>query len=60
MADISIKNQRDFFKNILLNDNGSLVISVVPKSLPLIKHGNQYKVYKNIILTQSGALKVTE
>ena len=60
MADINVKNQFDFFKNIKLDDDGALKVELFDKKIPVTKEGSQYKVYKKIVLTEEGYLKIVE
>lgn len=59
MPEIKIKNQREFFQNIQLADNGAVIISLESVSSSTDSAINQYNFFKNIILTEEGFLKVT-
>lgn len=60
MADIQVINQRRFFQNIQLDDDGALKVEFVIAQLPVQKEGSQYKVFQKMVLTKEGFLKVIE
>lgn len=60
MADLEIDNQRDFYNEVVLNEDGYLNIALADgvgsDTLPL----NATEFYKQIALNQNGALKIFE
>jgi len=55
---MNIHNQKKFFQNIYLDDNGNMVIIVEDITNPTEKGVNQYNTFKKLCLTPEGYLKV--
>lgn len=55
---MDIKNRKEFFQNIFLDENGNLVIVLDSKTNPTEKGISQYNTYKKLTLTPEGFLKV--
>ena len=57
---MNAENQKEFFQKIALDDNGNVIMVIVPKVLPLEKGDNQYNTFKKLQLTPEGYLKIYE
>lgn len=53
----AIINAKRFFENIVLDNNGNIVIIIENKVNPLKKGISQYNTFKKLSLTQEGYLK---
>ncbi len=57
MADKEINNQRDFFKEVRLDETGALVIGNVSQTGDAIPVGNAYQFFKKLALDEDGKIK---
>lgn len=56
---MDINNQKEFFENIQLDENGNVrAVLVNSPTLPVEKGVNQYNFYKKVELTAEGYLKI--
>jgi len=54
-----IKNKREFFENVKLDENGNVLCVIVSDGGSDIDINSQYDFYSNIELTEEGYLKIT-
>lgn len=54
-----IKNKREFFENIKLDENGNVLCVIVSDTGSDIDINSEYDFYSNIELTEEGYLKIT-
>ena len=55
---MNVNDQKRFFQNIELDENGNMIVQVEIKADPLEKGVSQYNTFKNLKLTNEGALKI--
>lgn len=56
---MDVNNQKEFFENIQLDENGNVrAVLVSGPTLPVEKGVNQYNFFKKIELTTEGYLKI--
>ena len=56
---MDINNQKEFYENIQLDENGNVMAVLVNSpTLPVEKGVNQYNFFKKIELTTEGYLKI--
>ena len=54
---MNVNDQKRFFQNIELDENGNMIIQIEMKANPLEKGVNQYNTFKKLTLTTEGYLK---
>jgi hypothetical protein len=55
-----IKNKKEFFENVKLDENGNVMVIIVDDSgNTLTNTKSQYDFFKNVELTEEGYLKIT-
>lgn len=57
---MNINNQKNFFQQIALDENGNMIIIVESKDNPIEKGVSQYNTFKKLRLTDDGYLTVYE
>jgi len=55
---MNINNQKKFFQQIALDENGNIIIVVESKDNPINKGISQYNTFKKLKLTDEGYLTV--
>tara|TARA_R110000796_G_scaffold115531_1_gene227623 strand:- start:239 stop:415 length:177 start_codon:yes stop_codon:yes gene_type:complete len=55
-----VKNQKNFFQNIYLDENGNMVLVLDDKTDPTEKGISQYNTFNKIYLSEEGYLKTYE
>ena len=56
---MNIKNKKQFFENVKLDENGNVLCVIVSDSGFDLDTNSQYDFYSNIVLTEEGYLKIT-
>ena len=51
---MNVRNQKNFFQKILLDDNGNMVINLNTKEGIKIKGDNQRKTFKKLTISEDG------
>ena len=59
MADKEINNQRDFFKEVVLNEEGELKTTQVERQGELVSPENAETFFQRIALNEDGSIKTT-
>mgnify|MGYP003644760796 FL=1 len=57
---MNVRNQKNFFQKILLDDNGNMVINLNTKEGIKIKGDNQRKTFKKLTISEDGHLNTFE
>ena len=57
---MNVRNQKKFFKDVYLDNEGNMVIFSSVTSGAIEKGNDQYKTFKKLKLTAEGYLKTTE
>ena len=55
-----VRDQKNFFQNIYLDNDGNMVIVVDSVANPEVKGVSQYNTFKKLYLTAEGYLKTYE
>ena len=58
--DINTESQYDFFKDIVIANNGNIVAVLENLNGQVIKPNNQYEFLKRLKLTEEGYLKIVK
>ena len=57
---MNVNDQKRFFQNIELDENGNVVVQIEVKADPLEKGVSQYNTFQKLKLTNEGSLKIYE
>ena len=60
MADKEINNQKDFFQEIVLNENGELQVTLVARQGEFTSPEDAETFFKLIAIDENGHIKVTQ
>jgi len=55
---LEINNQKDFYENIVVEDNGSVLVDLTSKVGETTKSLNQYDFFQKVKLNDNGVLSI--